>query len=148
MFINNKGQVITIEKSAENYEKLNTTGSEENLFRLVPVAGRGVRVLPLELVPVPGHSAQISARHQQRAMFRLVPVPGHGAQISARHQQKAVFRLVPVPGYGAQISARHQQKAVFRLVPVPGHGAQISARHQQKAVFRLMWATSLNRAQD
>ena len=32
------------------YEKVNTTSTDENLFRLV-----------LELVPVPGHGAQISA---------------------------------------------------------------------------------------
>ena len=61
------------------YDKVNTTGTDEILFRLVPVLGHGARVLPLELLPVPGHSAQISARHQQKAMFRLVPVPGAGA---------------------------------------------------------------------
>ena len=44
------------------YEKVNTTDTEENLFRLVPVAGHGAGVLPLELVPVPGHGAQICAR--------------------------------------------------------------------------------------
>ena len=38
-------------------EKVNTVGTDENLFRLVP--GHGARVLPLELVPVPGHGAQI-----------------------------------------------------------------------------------------
>ena len=32
-------------------EKVNTTGTDENLFRLVP--GLGDRVLPLELVTVP-----------------------------------------------------------------------------------------------
>ena len=44
------------------YEKVNTTGTDENLFRQVSVPGHGARVLPLELVPVPGHGAQISAR--------------------------------------------------------------------------------------
>ena len=38
------------------YEKVNTAGTDENLFRLVPVLGHGDRVLPLELVP----GAQIS----------------------------------------------------------------------------------------
>ena len=60
--------------------KVNTTGTDENLFRLVPVLGKGAQVLPLELVPVPGHGAQISTRapttDRQQAMFRLVP--GHG----------------------------------------------------------------------
>ena len=40
------------------YEKVNTTGTGENLFRIVPMPGHGARVLPLELVPVPGHGAQ------------------------------------------------------------------------------------------
>ena len=35
-------------------------GTDENLFRLVPIPGHGARVL-LELVPMPGHGAQISA---------------------------------------------------------------------------------------
>ena len=38
--------------------KVNTVGTEENLFSLVPVLGLGARVLPLELVPVPRHGAQ------------------------------------------------------------------------------------------
>ena len=41
---------------------MNTAGTDENLFRLVPVRGHGARVLPLEPVPVPGHDAQICAR--------------------------------------------------------------------------------------
>ena len=48
-------------KSAENLElKIMITGTDENLFRLVPVLGHGARVLPLELAP--GHGAQTSAR--------------------------------------------------------------------------------------
>ena len=47
------------------YEKVNTKGTGENLFRLVPL--HGARVLPLELVPVPGHGAQISARAPTKA---------------------------------------------------------------------------------
>ena len=62
--------MLTIEKSATNlklgastaYEKANTVGTDENLFRLVSVPGHGARVLPLELVSVPGPGAQISAR--------------------------------------------------------------------------------------
>ena len=38
------------------YEKVNTVGTDEILFRLVG------RVLPLELVPVPGQGAQVNAR--------------------------------------------------------------------------------------
>ena len=37
----------------------------------MPVLGYGARVLPLQLVPVPGHGAQISAQDQQKAVFRL-----------------------------------------------------------------------------
>ena len=29
------------------YEKVNTAGTDENLFRVVPVPGHGARVLPL-----------------------------------------------------------------------------------------------------
>ena len=43
-------------------EKVDTAGTDENLFRLVPVPGHGARVLPLKLLPVSGYSAQISAR--------------------------------------------------------------------------------------
>ena len=32
---------------------MNTAGTDENLFRLVPVLGHGARLLPLEPVPVP-----------------------------------------------------------------------------------------------
>ena len=46
--------------ASKAYERVNTKGTDENLFRLVPVPGHGARVLPLELVP--GHGAQISAR--------------------------------------------------------------------------------------
>ena len=45
----------------------NTNGTEENLFRLVPVPRHCARVLPLELVPVPGHGAQISVRAPAKA---------------------------------------------------------------------------------
>ena len=74
-------------------EKLNTVGTDKNLFRLVgirlvPVPGYSARVLPLELVPVPGYNARVLP-------LELVPVPvpcpwGHGTQISAR---------IPTKGY-------------------------------------------------
>ena len=44
------------------FEKVNTVGTDENLFRLVPVPWHGAHVLTLELVPMPGHDAQINAR--------------------------------------------------------------------------------------
>ena len=36
-------------------------GTEKSVFRQVPVPRNGARVLPLEVVPVPGHGAQIFA---------------------------------------------------------------------------------------
>ena len=42
-------------------KKVKTVGTDENLFRPVPVPGNSTRELPLELVPVPGHGAQICA---------------------------------------------------------------------------------------
>ena len=62
---------MTIEKSARNFEfhgsltaceKVNTAGTDETLFRLVPALRHSARVLPVKLVPVPGHGAQICAR--------------------------------------------------------------------------------------
>ena len=50
--------------TACDHEKANTAGTDENLFRLVPV--HGGRELPLELVAVPGHGAQICARAQTK----------------------------------------------------------------------------------
>ena len=63
------------------FEKVNTAGTDENLFRLVPVPGHGTRVLPLELVLVPGHGAQISARgptkgYVQTGTHARAPCPG------------------------------------------------------------------------
>ena len=43
-------------------EKVNTAGTDENLFSLVSLLGQGARVLPLELAPALGHGAQICAR--------------------------------------------------------------------------------------
>ena len=51
---------------------MNTAGADKNLFRLVPVLGRSARVLPLELVPVPGTVPKLVLWHQQKAVFRLV----------------------------------------------------------------------------
>ena len=48
---------------------VNTTGTDENPFRLVRVLGHGARVLPLELVPVLGHGARVLP-------LELMPVPG------------------------------------------------------------------------
>ena len=65
------------------YEKVNATGTYENLFRLVPVNGHGARVLPLALVS--GHGAQISARvPKKKAMFKLVPLFGHRARTKSK----------------------------------------------------------------
>ena len=51
-----------------------SAGTDESVFRQVPVSGNGARVLPLEVVPVQGHGAQILLGHQQKAMF----IPGTG----------------------------------------------------------------------
>ena len=49
---------------------MNTAGTDEILFRLVPVLGHGARVLPLELEPVPGHDAKICARAPTKGYFQ------------------------------------------------------------------------------
>ena len=53
-------------------------GRDENLFKLVLVPRHGARVLPLMLVPVPGHGAKISARAPTKGYVQ------NGAR--ARHQ--------------------------------------------------------------
>ena len=58
-------------------KKVNTAGTDENLFRLVPVPGHGARVLPLEPVLVPGHDAQICAGAPTKGYVRTGVVPGH-----------------------------------------------------------------------
>ena len=54
---------------------MDTADTDEKLFRRVR-HGHGARVLPLELVPVPGAVPKFVLGQQQKAMFRLVPVPG------------------------------------------------------------------------
>ena len=110
---------MTIQKLAKKFgvsastafEKVNTVGTDENLFRLVSVPGHGARVLPLELVPVPGHGARVLP-------LELVPVPRHGARVLP-------LELVPVPGHGARVLP-------LELVPVPRHGDQISTQEATK----------------
>ena len=50
-------------------------GTDKILFTPVPVPRNGARVLPLEVVPVPGHGAQIFARAPTISSIRLVSVP-------------------------------------------------------------------------
>ena len=59
-------------------EKVNTQGTDKDLFRLVPMSRHGARVLPLGTAP------KFVLGHQQKTMFRLVPVPGHGNQVRTR----------------------------------------------------------------
>ena len=119
---------LTIQKSVTNLdlvrqqlqcEKVNIAGTDENLFRLVPVPGHGARGLPLELVPVPRYGARALPlelvpvpRYGARALpLELVPVPRYGARVPP-------LELVPVPGYGARVLP-------LELVPVPWHGARV-----------------------
>ena len=50
---------------------MNTAGTVK-LFRLVPAPVYGARVLPLELVPVPGPGAQISAGAPRKSYVQRV----------------------------------------------------------------------------
>ena len=61
-------------------KKVNTAGTDENLFRLVPLPRHGAQVLPLGLVRARGCLGTVPKfvlGHPQKAMFRLVPVPEH-----------------------------------------------------------------------
>ena len=53
--------------------------TDKILFRPVPVPRNGARVLPLELVPVPGTMPKFLLRHRQNTMFRLGAVPENRA---------------------------------------------------------------------
>ena len=57
--------------------KVNTVGTDENLFRLVP--GHSAQVLPLELVPVLGHGAQISGQAPTKGYVQSGALAGHRA---------------------------------------------------------------------
>ena len=61
VFINNQGKVITIENFSDKFGVVASTGTDKNLFRLVPVPGHSARVVLLELVLVPGHGSQVRA---------------------------------------------------------------------------------------
>ena len=50
-------------------------GTDNILFTTVQVQRNSAQVLPLEVVPVPGHGAQIFARAPTKTLVRLVPVP-------------------------------------------------------------------------
>ena len=41
-----------------------SAGSDKSVFRQVPVSGNGARVLPLKVVPVPGHVLRYLIGHQ------------------------------------------------------------------------------------
>ena len=53
-------------------------GTDKILFTPVPVPRNGARVLPLEVVPVPGHGAQLFAR---------APTKSGSVQTSARARE-------------------------------------------------------------
>ena len=108
---------------------MNTAGTDENLFKL----GHRARVLPLEVVPMPKHSAQICARAPAKAFVQT------GALARARcpnlcsgTNKRLCSDWCPCPGTVPKFVLGHQQKAMFRLVPVPRHGAQICARAPTK----------------
>ena len=54
-------------------KKVNTAGTDENLFRSVPVPGHGARVLPVELVPLP-RSPNFSSGTNKKLWSDLLPV--------------------------------------------------------------------------
>ena len=54
-----------------------SAGTDENVFRQVPVPGNGARVLTLEVVPVPGYGVQIFAPSPTKSYDRARK-PGTG----------------------------------------------------------------------
>ena len=76
-------------------------GTEKNLFRILSLPGHGAQVLPLELVPMSGHGAQISARAPTKGYVQTganAPVPGtdmNGAyNLHCGQTSRAGFRFI------------------------------------------------------
>ena len=119
MFISNKEKVSTIEKSAANLGlvlqqlmgwKINTAGTDENLFRLVPVHGHGqVPSTTSRASARARHCAQISAPAPEKAMFRPDTRTGtkserglryfffHADLFSHKHDSSFIFFVVTKP---------------------------------------------------
>ena len=64
------GDKFGVTASTACSEKVNTAGTDENLLTLVTVPKHGARILPLELVPMPGYGAQISAREPTKGFVQ------------------------------------------------------------------------------
>ena len=76
-------QLKTVSASAA-CKKVNTSGTDENLFKSVPEPRHGARVLPLELVPVPGHDYQITVQAPTKGYVQTgarALAPGTGTPI-------------------------------------------------------------------
>ena len=56
-----------------------SAGSDESLFRQVPVPGNCARVLPLKVVPVPGQVLRYLMRHQHVQTGARAREPGTGS---------------------------------------------------------------------
>ena len=100
--------------ASTTYEKVSTMGADENLFKLVLVPGHGTRVLPLELVPVPRHGAQISARAPTSDFF------GFGTQ--AKHNLFLYFLSTEGKSFMCQLSCfsfRRSPSIILSLLVFP-----------------------------
>ena len=74
--------------STADEKVINATGTDENLFKLVD----GARVLPLELVRVPGHGAQSSAWAPTKGYVQT----GTWAQGTGTKSEQGLSSLIPI----------------------------------------------------
>ena len=112
----------------------------------------GARVLPLELVPVPEHGAQICARAATKGCVQTgTRARARCPNLCSGINKRLCSDQCPCPGTVPKFVLGQQQKVVFRPVPVPGHGAQICARAATKGCVQtsaIARAPSLNGALD
>ena len=105
-------------------EKVNTSsGNGENLFRLVPAPELCVRVLPLELVPMAGHGAQICAREPTKDYVQTGTrawVPSlYGAQEIVKKNETLEVRESCLPSFHAAVSHAPRLSTWLALLHYP-----------------------------
>ena len=100
------------------YEKVNTTGTDKNLFRLVPEPGHSARVLALKVVPVPGHGAQISARAPTKGCVQTGAHRARGPSLNRAQAYIAIRAyLTTVTSFHVQNKMQDCRKTYTLLAP-------------------------------
>ena len=65
----------------------------------MPVFGHGAQVLPLELVPVPGHGTQISALAPTKGYVQIARAPSLNRALDALHKYVFLIHEIPIGSF-------------------------------------------------